>query len=175
VGTNTDVAGMAAALREAGAGSGTAAVLGAGATARSALAALADLAVPAATVYARRPEAATGLPALGEALGITVSVESFLRADEALVCDLVVSTVPCGGADGLAGAVPAGAGLLHDVLYHPWPTPLARSWAEHDGVVVSGLALLVHQAARQVELMTGRPAPVAAMWAAGESALRDRP
>jgi shikimate dehydrogenase len=38
-------------------------------------------------------------------------------------------------------------------------------------VVVGGLDLLVHQAALQVTLMTGRPAPLAAMRAAGERAL----
>jgi shikimate dehydrogenase len=41
------------------------------------------------------------------------------------------------------------------VLYHPWPTPLAAAWAEHGGVVLGGQDLLVHQAVRQVELMTG--------------------
>ncbi len=170
-GANTDAPGMAAALRGAGAVPGPVAVLGAGATARSALAALAALGVPHATVYARRPEVAHGLEELGAALAIDVRVEPFLRADEALLCDLVVSTVPAGGADELAGAVPAGAGLLHDVLYHPWPTPLARSWAAHDGVVVGGLDLLVHQAALQVELMTGLPAPLEVMQRAGQAAL----
>jgi shikimate dehydrogenase len=40
---------------------------------------------------------------------------------------------------------------------------------------VTGLDLLVHQAVRQVELMTRRvPAPLAAMRAAGEEALAAR-
>jgi shikimate dehydrogenase len=38
-------------------------------------------------------------------------------------------------------------------------------------VLVGGLDLLVHQAALQVELMTGDAAPLAAMRAAGERAL----
>ena len=41
-------------------------------------------------------------------------------------------------------------------------------------VVVSGFDLLLHQAARQVELMTGCRAPLQAMRAAGESELARR-
>jgi shikimate dehydrogenase len=52
---------------------------------------------------------------------------------------------------------------LLDVVYSPWPTPLATAVAAAGGTVVSGALMLLHQAARQVELMTGRPAPVAAM------------
>ena len=52
---------------------------------------------------------------------------------------------------------------LLDVVYDSWPTPLARGCA---GVVVSGATMLLHQAAAQVELMTGRPAPLEAMRAA---------
>ena len=50
-----------------------------------------------------------------------------------------------------------------DVVYHPWPTALATAASRAGAVVVSGFELLLHQAARQVELMTGRPAPVPAM------------
>ena len=38
--------------------------------------------------------------------------------------------------------------------------PLAAAWAAAGGVVIGGLDLLVHQAALQVELMTGRTVPV---------------
>ncbi|MFE7120805.1 shikimate dehydrogenase, partial [Streptomyces sp. NPDC057654] len=62
-----------------------------------------------------------------------------------------------------------------DVLYEPWPTPLAAAWADRGGAVVGGLDLLIHQAVLQVEQMTGRsPGPLAAMRAAGESALAAR-
>ncbi len=60
-----------------------------------------------------------------------------------------------------------------DVVYSPWPTPLAASVARASGVVVSGALMLLHQATVQVELMTGRPAPLAAMRAALQAAVPD--
>jgi shikimate dehydrogenase len=61
-----------------------------------------------------------------------------------------------------------------DVVYHPWPTPLAEAAVDAGSVVASGYAMLLHQAAAQVELMTGKPAPVEAMRAAGEQELARR-
>ncbi len=58
-----------------------------------------------------------------------------------------------------------------DVVYHPWPTPLAAAAQAGGAVLVSGFDLLLHQAAFQVELMTDRPAPLEAMRAAGLAAL----
>jgi shikimate dehydrogenase len=60
-------------------------------------------------------------------------------------------------------------------VYHPWPTPLAQAAARSGAVVVSGFDLLLHQAARQVELMTGiKPAPLDDMRAAGQTELARR-
>ena len=61
--------------------------------------------------------------------------------------------------------------MLLDVVYDPWPTALARAWR---GRVVGGAVMLLHQAARQVELMTGRPAPLPQMRAALSPALLSR-
>ncbi len=58
------------------------------------------------------------------------------------------------------------------MLYDPWPTPLARSAAGR--TLVGGLDLLVHQAALQLEIFTGLPAPLEQMRAAGETALVQR-
>jgi len=60
------------------------------------------------------------------------------------------------------------------VIYHPWPTRLAQAAGRAGAVVAGGLELLLHQAARQVELMTGQDAPVAAMREAGLAALARR-
>ena len=53
-----------------------------------------------------------------------------------------------------------------DVLYAPWPTPLAERVTTAGGTAVSGLEVLFWQATVQVELMTGCPAPIGAMRAA---------
>jgi shikimate dehydrogenase len=156
-GHNTDVEGIQAALVEAGAGGeAEAAVLGAGATARSALAALAAHDVGRVVVAVRRPEAGEALRTTAEALGLELTVHGWSDATELLSRPLVVSTVPAGAADVLAAVVPDRPGVLLDVVYHPWPTPLAAAWQRSGGSVASGLAMLLHQAVAQVELMTGR-------------------
>jgi len=66
---------------------------------------------------------------------------------------------------------PEHRGVLLDVVYAGWPTPVARAAAAAGMTVVSGLDLLVHQAAEQFLRFTGRPAPVEAMLAAGRAAL----
>lgn len=159
-GHNTDVHGIVAALREAGVTAvRRAVVLGGGATARSALAALAALG-ERSPVLVVRSEPVETLEAAAR-LGVTPSVASFsLEVLEG--CDLLVSTLPAGAADRFASHV-ADVPALLDVVYDPWPTPLAAACR---GVVVSGASMLLHQAAAQVELMTGRPAPLEAMRAA---------
>jgi len=91
--------------------------------------------------------------------------------------DLLVSTVPAGAADFYAELTPTtlGVSCVLDVVYHPWPTPLAQAATRSGAVVVSGFDLLLHQAARQVELMTGvKPAPLGEMRAAGRAELARR-
>lgn len=172
-GDNTDIPGMVAALHERGVGRvGSAAVLGAGATASSALAALAQICDGEVTAYVRSDTRAGEMRQWGERLGVAVRTAPWEDAEQALTAPLVISTTPAGTADVLAAAVPERPGTLFDVLYDPWPTTLASAWAERGGAVVGGLDLLVHQAVLQVELMTGcKPAPLAAMRAAGEAAL----
>jgi shikimate dehydrogenase len=155
-GANTDVAGLAAALRERGVGSVRgAAVLGAGATAGSALAALSGLVKGPITVYLRNPARLAEFDALVAHFGLELDPRPWADAAGAAQFELVVNTTPAGAADELAGRLPNHVGTLFDVLYHPWPTPLAAAWSERGGAVLGGQDLLVHQAVRQVELMTG--------------------
>jgi shikimate dehydrogenase len=176
VGDNTDIPGMIAALRERGVEKvESAAVLGAGATASSALAALARVCAGPVTAYVRSEARAEEMRGWGERLGVEVRTTGWERAAEAFTAPLVVATTPAGTTNALAGEVPDRVGTLFDVLYDPWPTPLAAAWTERGGKVVGGLDLLVHQAVLQVEQMTGVPrAPLAAMRAAGERALAAR-
>ncbi|MFG2877237.1 shikimate dehydrogenase [Streptomyces sp. NPDC048337] len=176
LGDNTDIPGIVAALRERGIEKvPSAAILGAGATASSALAALSRVCSGEVTAYVRSRARADEMRQWGERLGVPVRTADWSEAAGALAAPLVIATTPAGTTDALAAAVPEAPGTLFDVLYDPWPTDLAAAWDRRGGKVVGGLDLLVHQAVLQVEQMTGRtPGPLAAMRAAGERALAAR-
>lgn len=155
-GANTDVTGLAAALRERGVTSlQGAAVLGAGATAGSALAALSDLVKGPITIYIRNPAKLAEFDALVRHFALELDPRPWSQASEAADFELVINTTPAGAADPLADYLPDHVATLFDVIYHPWPTPLAAAWTARGGTVLGGQDLLVHQAVRQVELMTG--------------------
>jgi shikimate dehydrogenase len=191
VGANTDVHGIVAAIREADPDHQvrSASVLGGGATAAAALAALAELGLREPRVYVR--SAARAQPML-EAT-VRMGIEPVLRKLRSEVApldwaaDLTISTLPPKAADFLASTLPAapstpvtpvtsatratpiappGLGVLLDVAYEPWPSALARAWTRAGGTVVSGRAMLLHQAAAQFQLMTGQVAPLERMRAA---------
>ncbi|MEO3803741.1 shikimate dehydrogenase [Nonomuraea sp. B1E8] len=174
-GDNTDVHGIKQALAEAGvAAPCSAAVLGGGATAASTLAALRDLGLFQATLLVRDPARAGETAQVAERLGVSLAVETFDKIEAATRVDLVVSALPGGAADAFAGRL-ARVPALFDVVYSPWPTRAAAAVKEAGGTVVGGFAMLLHQAVRQVELMTGRSdVPVEAMRAAGEAELLRR-
>ncbi|MEU5347021.1 shikimate dehydrogenase [Streptomyces sp. NPDC020766] len=176
LGDNTDVPGMVAALRERGIEQvDSAAILGAGATASSALAALARICTGEVVAYVRSRARAAEMRQWGERLDVEVRTEDWADAEHALRAPLVIATTPAGTTDVLSSVVPERPATLFDVLYDPWPTALAARWSAYGGAVVSGLDLLVHQAVLQVEQMTGRaPAPLDAMRTAGEKALASR-
>jgi shikimate dehydrogenase len=149
-------------------------VLGGGATARSALVALRELA-DFATVYIRSPERGPHLESTARALGLPIELAPWSARAQALSAPLVVSTTPTGATDDLAAAVPDRPGVLLDVVYAPWPTPLAHAWSRAGGPVAGGRDMLVHQAVRQVELMTGMQVPVQVLREAGETQAAKEP
>jgi shikimate dehydrogenase len=169
---NTDVPGLVDALRDAWDPDWTqAAILGAGATARSALLALGDLGVTRVNLFARKPARAKEFLEWAAVAAPQVDVLGAQLDDwTGGVEPAVVSTLPGGAADGFHFPSPR-TGLLFDAVYAGWPTPLARGAVAAGMTVVGGLDLLVHQAARQFTLFTGQPAPLAAMLAAGQAAL----
>ncbi|HEU5157060.1 MAG TPA: shikimate dehydrogenase [Streptosporangiaceae bacterium] len=173
VGDNTDVYGIATALAEGGVKAPTSAlVLGGGATACSALAALRELGLPGATLVVREPARAAEATAAAARLGVAVTVRTFADLAGLLPVDLVVSTLPKGAADPYAASIAAAGAAVFDVVYAPWPTVLGAAAAAAGNLVVGGFPMLLHQAVRQVALMTGRAdVPVEAMRAAGEAAL----
>ena len=162
---NTDAPGMVDALL--GAGVTTAdrvSVLGAGGTARAALAAAREFDAAAVTVYARRSEAIEELSHVADDLDLTLIGMTWADVDQAGAADVVISTVPSGIADPLSTRLVWQPGaVLFDAVYDPWPTPLAAAAQQAGCRIVSGLDLLLAQAVRQFELFTGVDAPVTAM------------
>lgn len=170
---NTDVAGIGMALQLAGVGSvDRAAIVGGGGTAAAAAVALASLGAREVDVLVRATERAGEVTRVLDALGVRAEVGRIAGAD--LAAPVVVSAVPIGAQPDLL-ALPWRTGqTVLDALYAPWPTPLAERVATVGGTVVGGLELLFWQATEQVELMTGRPAPIAAMRAALDAAVGAR-
>lgn len=193
---NTDVAGIVGALREhlpEGTRPQRALVLGSGATACSALAALTELGATQITVAARRHAGPGRAAAAAHRMGLEIRTLTWRPGQEAsdrevarclLAADVVVSTLPAGAADGLAGALRAEyesaqavlspAAVLLDVVYAPWPTALAAAWQGGGGRIAPGWLMLLHQATGQVRLMTGREPAVEPMRQALQAAIRQR-
>lgn len=162
-GTNTDVVGIVESLRHAGLEEPvrTATVLGSGATARSALAALARLGASRVVLCARREEAAAEVAEVASRLGLSASTASLDPSESLVRADVVISTLPGDAGAAWAHVATRAQGVLLDASYHPWPTPLAGAWAGR--AVASGRDMLLWQAVEQVRLMTGLEPPVAAM------------
>ena len=176
-GYNTDVPGMVAALAEAGVSApASVTILGAGATACATLAALRATGLAAVVVHVRDQARAGDLLAAASRLDMAVELRPF--GSQVRDGDLLISTVPAGAADFYAErALAGGPGptAVLDVVYSPWPTALAQAAAKSGAAVIGGFDLLLHQAARQFELMTGvEPAPLPAMRAAGHAELARR-
>jgi shikimate dehydrogenase len=179
-GANTDVYGIVQALRSAGLSTAsTACVVGAGATAASAVAALAELGCERLVVLARSAERAGPPLEVAGKLGLKAEVAALDAGQPVVSAEAVVVTLPGAAAgDWASGLRPhltgRPAGVLLDVSYHPWPTRAASLWRASGGAAVGGFEMLLHQAAEQVRLMTGRPAPLEEMRVAGEKALVSR-
>lgn len=167
----TDVDGMTGALVEVGvpADARRGVLVGAGGTALPTVAALADWGIRDLVVVARSPERAASVLSLAAELGIAATVVGFADSQElaeaVAQADVVVSTVPADATAGITASVRAARRLV-DVIYAPWPTPLATAVEESGGTVVGGLTMLLNQAYSQVEQFTGRPAPKSVMAAA---------
>ncbi len=160
VADNTDVAGIVAALAEYAVAPRTVTVLGAGGTSQAVLAALLALGVDACTVLVRDPSRAERARDTAGRLGIGLSVEALRPDAPALGADLIVSTLPGRAADPFADRAWTPTQAVLDVAYDPWPSALATHAGRAGARVVSGALMLLHQAAVQVELMTGQEPPV---------------
>ena len=166
---NTDVFGITNAVEEVGIDALEAAtIIGSGATARSALSAMAHLGARQVKCIARNEDSAEIIRSQGEALGIQVEWAD-LAQGISFSGELVISTVPSAAQNQIISQISARRNLpvLLDVAYDPWPSALARYWKENGGgSALSGIEMLLWQASVQVELFTGLPAPIDAMRAA---------
>jgi len=175
-GLNTDVTGALMVLADHDVPLERAVVLGGGATATSVLLALAERGMSHATLVVRDPERASDTvhAVLAHSSAPTVEVRTIADV-EVLAGDVVVSTVPASAQGPELLAAVADVPLVFDVVYDPWPTPLAAAAERTGRTVISGLDLLVAQAVNQVVAMTGRfDVPVGAMRRAAEEELAAR-
>lgn len=172
VAANTDVYGVAQAIREVRGSvrASSAVVLGAGGTAAAALAALAELGVTQPVVCVRSSARAADLLQAAHRMGVAVTLRRFDHAARFMAsADIVIQTAVAGAADGVAAEIARlaptlrGDQVLLDAIYHPWPTAIAAAWSEAGGSVAPGWLMLLHQAVEQVRLMTSRAVPADAM------------
>ncbi len=180
---NHDVHGIAATLRDHGAPTlTTGAVLGSGATALSALAALIELGARTVLLTARSPEKLEPLRRFAQEAGAETIFVPWTSHHEVLEAEAVVSALAAEGARAVADrwreqgvhSIPVPQVLL-DVLYDPWPAPVAAVTQQAGGEVADGLEMLAHQADMQVRSMLQVPAaPVATMLAAARAELARR-
>ena len=172
-GFNTDVAGLARAIARAGLDASATVVLGAGATAVSAVLAARTLGAGSLgagslgagslgagslgaesqgaqrlVIAARRPEAAAELAAR---FGEDVSAMTLGDSPD-FDPTLVISTLPGPASETVVLPEAFLRVPLFDVAYDPWPSPLATRWRAAGGVAHAGLDMLVEQALVQIRI-----------------------
>lgn len=174
-GHNTDGPAVVAALRSAGAVEDRrVVVLGAGGAARAAVVSLVA-AGARVVVLNRTPDRARTVAELAGGDTAWGALEDFEGAAEFVVNATPVGMEggPSAGSEVEGTPVPPGRlvgdEVVLDMVYRPPETPLLRAARERGCTVVSGLEMLVLQAAEQYRLWTGEAAPLDAMRvAAGE-------
>jgi len=150
---STDVSGFAQALKKSEVAiPNEITILGGGATARSAIAAL-DGRGRTITVYSRSASRAAQL--INCSISATVVVKDWSEAQSGLAANLIISTTPSGATDDFVPTQTTGT--LFESLYSPWPTKFLQKWQERGGKNIDGLDLLVEQGIGQIELMAYEP------------------
>jgi shikimate dehydrogenase len=189
VGYNTDIAGFARALRD-DAGfdpkNKHIAVIGGGGAARAVCLALIEGHASVIELTGRSPrkldKLVTDLRPLTTS-GITLSWTHWGDGVFMTVlpnADLLVNCTPVGTkTSDTDGQSPIDAqwlpksGIVFDLVYNPPETPLLKAAKEHGAKPVSGLGMLVYQAAESFRLWTGKDADIGAMLEAGRKKLAE--
>jgi shikimate dehydrogenase len=152
-------------------------VLGAGGAARAVTLALAGAGAGSVVVIGRSPEAALSCARLAGPVGQAMGPERPGLAEIVSASDLIVNATRVGMAagDGLPFDIDPdwlmSRQFVSELIYAPAKTPLMTAARQRSVRAVNGLGMLINQAARQVEIWTGRPAPTEAMSAAVLGAL----
>ncbi|MEX2016205.1 MAG: shikimate dehydrogenase [Candidatus Hydrogenedentales bacterium] len=173
-GYSTDGPGTLRAFAEAGVDLAGKRVLfiGAGGAVRAVAFAFADAKIAGMTLLGRTPSRIDALAA-----DLSVATDTPIRTiyagkdlHEAIAQhDVIVQGTPVGMYPESVGEsiVPAGAlearHVVFDMVYNPHQTRLLQDAAAAGCTTVHGIEMLIHQAALQFELWTGRPAPIDAM------------
>ncbi|NCV73619.1 MAG: shikimate dehydrogenase, partial [Actinobacteria bacterium] len=121
-------------------------ILGAGGTARAAIGALKGTGSEV-TVLTRSMTRHDQLHAA--AVDLELSFLDWHNFEEIQDRDLIISTTPAGATDGLS--VISSKADFFEVIYHPWPTELAKRYQNLGKSVIGGLSLLVEQALFQIK------------------------
>lgn len=121
-------------------------ILGAGGTARAAIGALKGTGSEV-TVLTRSMTRHDQLHAA--AVDLELDFLDWHNFEEIQDRDLIISTTPAGATDGLS--VISSKADFFEVIYHPWPTELAKRYQNLGRVVIGGLSLLVEQALFQIK------------------------
>ncbi|MFO7192531.1 MULTISPECIES: shikimate dehydrogenase [Thermocrispum] len=143
-------------------------VIGGGGTASAAAVACHQLRLSEVLFVVREPARAAGAMAAAQRAGLSAEARRWADADWAelaATASVVINTAPADAVRPHAAELATAASVL-DVIYHPWPTPLAEAVLAGGGRLATGLDMLLHQAFGQVEQFTGKPAPRAEMRAA---------
>jgi len=187
VGHNTDVAGFARALRDDAcfdAKSKRIGIIGAGGAARAISLAMVEAGASIILLTGRTPRRLDKICADLRKLeppGTTITWAHWGDGVFMTVlpsCDLLVNCTPVGTkTSDTDGQSPIDAqwlpkrGIVFDLVYNPPETPLLKAAKERGLTPVSGLGMLVYQAAESFRIWTGREAAVQKMLSVGREAL----
>ena len=172
---NTDVTGFLAALESVGVRSVNAAtVVGAGATARSCLAALRSLGARAVTVLARdESRALASLLPIAEPANMQLNWRA-MDCSDVPAADLLVNTAPVNLSPEVATRLVDGSRVIFEAVYNFYPSNLDLAAKNAGRVALDGMHLLVYQAVDQLRLMTGRDVDPQQLLDVGHRALAQR-
>lgn len=163
IGYNTDVRGAMEPLEKVTRlADESCAVIGGGGAARAVICGLLERGARV-QVFTRNPEKASELTG---SFGVTVSmIESFASSD----ARIVINTTPVGmhghseGSSAVPRASLRGRRVAYDLVYNPLETRFLADAREEGCITISGLDMLVAQAALQFELWTGQKPPIETM------------